>query len=236
MILVAEFEIMRALVCGIEFYRSDLQANSLDETKSVLYKNFGKDMTHNNLQFENASFFTQVKELISKSSRRRINVNLGFSLEKFEQPTFHVMLFDESPAEGTGIGYSEGYALEENGGYDIDTNALTYRPRYSNVRECIYDIVMTSTSNLEVILMQHLLETLMVGMVDHLSLKGMMNIQYAVKPLEIDLDIIPIPTFHRRMQIKFTQDKISSSFFTYPVPPTYPLNIFIGDVNIESVN
>lgn len=235
MLLIPEFEIMRAITCGIDFLRADLATNSLDETKSVLYKNFGTDMVNSPITFEGTSFFQQVKKLIARDSRRGINIALGYSMEKLEIPTFHILLNEETEAPGSGIGNNEGYVYEANGGFDVNTTNLTYRPRYSQQRECLYDIVITSTSNFELIIMSHLLETLITGMLDHLSLKGAQNIQYAVKSLDIDPNILPLPVFHRKFAIKFEQDKIGSSFFTYPIPPTVPLNIKIGEVTIESV-
>jgi hypothetical protein len=236
MLLIPEFELMRAITCGIEFLRSNLLENSADETKSVLYKNFGSDITHNTITFENTSFFQQVKKLIAKDSRRGINISLGYSTEKLEIPTYHIVLNEEGEAPGSGLGSNEGYVFESNGNYDIDTNTLTYRPRYAHQRECMYDIIITSNSNFELILMSHLLETLITGMLDHLSLKGAQNIQYAIKSLDIDPNILPLPVYHRKFAIKFEQDKIGSSFFTYPVFPNVPLDIKIGEVTIESVN
>lgn len=195
-ILIPEHGLVQGLIDIIAYVKADLDANSGDETKSMLYRMFG------GVVFENLDYYEQIKKIITDSQKtqkekRKLKITMGYDFNNNQYPTIAVILpmEQDSPINNT---FAGGEDIRD----DVD-GSLTEQNQQNYSTE--YGYLIISDNPNEVILLYHFVKACLVGFVDTFQQKyHFENIRTSGKDYISRMDIpIPPNAFARVISMHF---------------------------------
>ena len=226
--IIPEVIIHKGIESAKEFIWNDLQENSMDETKSLLYDMFGEDETGERIIIKGFDYFEQSKNILEPSNRREFETFIGYNLSREGNPTVHILLPDERMKEVL-IGDDEGYRLDDYAARTIvrpdGVTPGTYRPTYHRRAECTYHLLITSANYNEVIILYHFLKYVITGMSDHYGLKCLDIPNVGGTDVGFITGIIPTHIYQRKVLFDFSYDFHARSFSTRVISPKVPLGV-----------
>lgn len=203
-LIVPETIILQTIESILAFIERDFNANSLDETKSVLYR-----ILNQNIGLQRYKFYEQSKKVFVSAidNPRRIKANLGFNMQRNGIPTIHV-IFPDDRSGVNGINIDEGY---QDPVYDPISNL--YRVVYSRRFDSNLKIVFTSDNTNEVILAYHLIRAMLIPTINHLSLAGLEQISFSGGDIAINDQLAPLNIYMRELVLNFSYDVNVQNFY-----------------------
>lgn len=202
LVLVPELILYDNLIKLFNFINLDF-ASKVDESDTLLYHMFKTDLTGMNLTFNKVDYFKQAKAMFilrDNDSPRKIEVNIGFNMERAVFPTIHIMMPSESPGVspiGTNTGYDPRIA-GENDGDEFEVYTVGFSAQYS--------LLLTSDNSLEVLLMYIMLKSAFIGIKTQLELDGLQNVVYGGSDLMFNSEFVPSNVYSRNFNVSFAYD------------------------------
>lgn len=206
-ILMPEIIIYKTLISVFDIIKKDFVESS-DVTKTILFDYFGKDGNGDVMKFEQFDYF---KQAVATFVNKKVNVNIGYSLETAEMGCVHILLPNET-GRPMGIGADENYQpyLKE---YEPNGSG-SYRARYNEMFDSTYNLMITSTNTFEVILIYNLIKGAFISLNAHLELAGLRLPKLAGQDIQLQSDLVPSHIFHRSLMLSFVYELIVPDFFS----------------------
>jgi len=225
--LIPELVLQSTVKSLIDLLQSDWLANS-DKTKTILYDLFNKDDNGTLMVLNKFNYFDQARDIFIKNNgeSRRLQVVLGYNLERMGLPTVHILLPNESEGD-VGIGMGQGYLDPE-----FDTDSGTYKRNFTNVFNSTYNLMITSDNSSEVVLIYHALKNLFTAVFEHFELMGLRNIKFGGADLQFNNELVPPTVFHRNLSVSFFYESSVNELLTNKIINNF---IFTGTI-ISSEN
>jgi len=195
--LIPEVILNYTVKTAIEIINLDWESNT-DKTKTILYDLLGKDDNGFKLQLNKFNYFEQGQSIFlkSKGESRRLQVTLGYNIERVGLPTIHILLPQENEKE-KGLGMGEGYQ-----DYEIDEIEGTYKRNFTNVYDSTYSLMITSDNSSEVSLIYHVLKSVLFCSFEHLEHMGIRDPKFGGQDLQFANDLVPTTVFHKNLTIQ----------------------------------
>lgn len=218
MVLIPELIIYDNLIKLFNFINLDFAAHTANEDKSILYQIFKIDINQEDLTFNKTDYYEQAKNVFilrNNDSHRKIEVALGFNMQRASLPTIHIMMPSETPGIspiGTNLGYAG--SLSTNNSHQVHN---VYTVGFS----ASYSLIITSDNSLEVILMYILLKSCFIGIKTQLELSGFQNVQYGGSDLILNMDFVPPGMFTRNFNVNFNYDFCGRDVFETELPVSF---------------
>lgn len=193
--LIPEIALSKILTGLLLLMKVDYQAQ-VDKTNSIL------DDLFKDIIFDKFNFYDQAVNLFTKpkDERRRLEISMGYNLNRATMPTIHIILPSEQPKTAP-IGGNEGYepnwlGIDDNGD-NINAGVFTYE------NQVTYNLLITSDNVMEVILLYNWLKYMFVSIYPHMELSGFRNLMFGGSDLNFDDSLIPNNAFHRNFNMNF---------------------------------
>lgn len=210
---VPEFIIHDGLQKALQFLRQDfLSVGSLTQN-SFLFKLISSInlQKYNFLKESIAVFITDI------GNPRHLEIDLMYNSQVNRVPSIHITTPADSPHQN-GIGMDEGYQEE------LLNNTITptsYQSVFTRRYTGVYDIVITSDNNNEVILIYHVVRALLTSLYFHFQAKGLENISISGQDLTPYQELIPKGSFQRAIRLKLEYESSTLSFETMNIPVSF---------------
>lgn len=201
-VLIPELIIYDNLIKLFNFINIDFAAQT-DEKNTLLYHIFKNDINSANLTFNKTDYYQQAKTIFilrNNDSPRKLEVNMGFNLERAHFPTIHIMMPSESPGMSP-IGTNEGYA-NGIGGTGYGDEYQVYTVGFS----AAYSLLITSDNSLEVLLIYILLKSGFIGLKTQMELDGFQNVTFGGSDLMFNSELMPTNIYSRNFNLNFAYD------------------------------
>lgn len=207
-ILIPEVEIYEVLNIYLDFVIKDYK-DKADKQTTLLWHIFGNrpkisaESPDRPLALGKFNFFTEAVNVIvdgGVEKKRKVEISLGYNLQRASTPTFHIIMPQESPKNAP-IGDNEGYTQ----GVD-DKNKRTYFRTVTQDASVQYTIIITSDNVNEVLILYNFLKACFLGMKMQLELRGFQNLRSGGTDLELRDDMMPTNIFHRSFTMIFDYD------------------------------
>jgi hypothetical protein len=222
MIIIPEVTFFSTLKSILKIIRDDFNANTADESKTILYRSF---KTSGSL--ERYDYYTQLKKIIvtDLDDPREFDFHMGFNMQKVSTPHCHITLPSENAAPN-GLGLDEG-----NADPVFDDLNKEYRKVFTRRYDATYNFTLTSDNSNEVVALYHFLKSVLTQLIDHLELSNLEHVRIAGGDLSINPALVPPNVFMRNISVSFSydiqvQELFTSSFVTKLIfamqPPTLP--------------
>lgn len=201
-VLIPELIIYDNLIKLFNFINIDFISKS-DEADTLLYHIFKTDINSANLTFNKTDYYQQAKAMFilrNSDSPRKLEVNMGFNMERSHFPTVHIMMPSESPGAspiGTNLGYSAGIGGDAEGDeYQVFTVGFS----------AAYSLLITSDNSLEVLLVYILLKSGFIGLKTQMELDGFQNVTFGGSDIMFNSDLMPQNIYSRNFNLNFGYD------------------------------
>ena len=196
---IPELQLYSTIDALIQNVRNDFNS-ATDVTQTYLYQIFGSipDYGHYNF-FKEA----QATLITTEDDDRHLVVRMMFDPERAGIPTIHINMPEETSG-ANGIGVDQGYRsalFNQAEGTYTEVNTRRF--------DSTYNIIVTSDSNFQVIVLYNLLKALLTAVFDHLSLLGLENPILGGQDLQIYGEIVPTNIFMRALTLS-VQNEIST--------------------------
>lgn len=201
-VLVPELIIYDNLIKLFNFINLDFVAQA-DEADTLLYHIFKTDINSANLTFNKTDYYQQSKAMFilrNNDSPRKLEVNMGFNMERAHFPTIHIMMPTETPGMSP-IGTNEGYA-EGIGGAFSSEEYQVYTVSFS----AAYSLLITSDNSLEVLLIYILLKSGFIGLKTQMELDGFQNVTFGGSDMMFNSELMPANIYSRNFNLNFGYD------------------------------
>ena len=191
-----ELVIYQTLENITKFIRDDLKKNADREERTFLYRLLGLDDDGNPMKMNRYNYFKQAKKIFENA--QNLKANFGYNFEAAKIICFHIILPAEQPA-GSSIGEDEGYQTDYGDGGEVQL-------KFTQMFQANYQIMITSDNNSEVNVVYHIYKSLLLALVEHLSLRGLLNPSFSGNDIVFQDDTIPSGIFHRVLNLHFTYE------------------------------
>lgn len=196
MIFIPEINLYKLVNILLEYVRQDLALYRGDLQRSFLYSIF-EDSSYDKFEF-----FKQGSEILNKSSKRRLEVNIGYNLQRAASPTIHIIIpaSDKGQSDGIGLdlGYEEKVSLDGKEGFE--------REVYTRSFQGTYNLLITSENMAEVVFIHALLQALFIGTGQQVELQGFQNLKLSTQDITLQQDLMPVNVYHRIFGLNFNYE------------------------------
>lgn len=178
---------------------NDLPDNEKD--KSILYSLFKHDDNGDVLELDKYDYYTQaVSMIVAKDieNARHLEVGIGYNMQRLAVPTIHVLLPSEAKGRFDSIGTSEGEPASV-----YDPARLAFIITKSKTFATTYHLMITSDNSSEVLTIYYWLRAMFIMFSEHVSLQGLLNMQFSGQDIQMNQDITPPNIFHRNLSVAF---------------------------------
>ena len=223
-VLVPELIIYDNLIKLFNFLRIDFEARA-DEEDTILYQIFKKDVNSLDLTFNKIDYYQQAKSLFisrNNDSPRKLEVGMGFNLERASMPTIHIMMPSESPGVSP-IGTNQGYAASISGEAANEVFNVFTVGFSAN-----YSLILTSNNQLEVMLIYIMLKSGFIGLKTQMELAGFQNVTFGGSDLMFNSEMIPDNIYSRNFNLNFSYDFGGRDIFSIQLPTSISNNPQMG--------
>lgn len=193
-ITMPEVIIYKALENIIKYIRKELNTKT-NEKETILYKLLGVDEDGKSIAMNRYNYFVQAKKMFL--SLENLSVNFGYNFEVAKTLSLHIILPAESPIDAT-IGEDEGYGDEEEDGM--------IQQKFTQMFNSTYQVMITSTNSSEINVIYHVLKSMLIAIVPHLSLMGLLNPKFSGNDIVFQDDLMPSGIFHKVINLSFTYE------------------------------
>jgi len=201
-VLIPELIIYDNLIKLFNFINIDFAAHG-NESDTLLYHIFKTDINSANLTFNKTDYYQQAKTMFilrNNDSPRKLEVNMGFNMERAHFPTIHIMMPTESPGMSP-IGTNQGYAAGI-GGDVVGEEYQVFTVGFS----AAYSLLITSDNSLEVLLTYILLKSGFIGLKTQMELDGFQNVTFGGSDMMFNSDLMPQNIYSRNFNLNFGYD------------------------------
>jgi hypothetical protein len=192
-VLMPEVVLYHTLNSILEIVRNDFNSHQVEDT--ILYHYFAKNECGQDVKWETFHYFEQAKELFVH--KNKIQVNLGYNMEVSDIACIHILLPSES-GQPLGIGADENYI-----GYQENKHQDTYQAIFTEMFDATYNLIITSESTLEVLLIYNLLKASLISLYTHIELSGLRLPKISGQDIQLAGDLVPPHIFHRSLSLNF---------------------------------
>lgn len=166
---------------------------------TILYDLFYKDDNGFPMVMNKFNYLDQAKSIFLRSSGdpRKLQVTVGYNIERNGLPTIHILLPQENESDkgiGMGAGYQPDFIDEEEG---------IFSETFTNVFKSTYNLMITSDNSSEAILIYHALKNVLFSIFEHFELMGLRDPKFGGQDLQFNNDLVPPTVFHRNLLISF---------------------------------
>lgn len=163
-----------------------------EKEQTFLYRVFGGE------KLGGYDYFSNAVSLLTRTNDhpRHVEVHLFFNRERFALPTMHISLPSETSTVDNGIGFDTDY---DNTFFDPELPLVETKTRTFSAQ---YNVVFTSDSTFEVLIMFYWLKACFVGCVDILELNGLQNIVLSAQDIMLNEGIAPPNVFSRALGVQ----------------------------------
>ena len=233
--IVPEIIIYHNINSVLELIKKDY-LDATDKTKTIISRLFTTDDYGMTLRYNRFDYKEQAIKLFvtnqGVNSSRRIEVSMGYNLQRAGLPSIHLTLPDEQ-ADSVGLGMGEGYQDSK-----INETDGTVISNYTAVYRCNYNCIITSDNSSEAVLIYHTLKNLLFGVFPAFELRGLRDIKFSGQDLNFQNDMIPAEIFHRNLSISFFYESTVDSIQMYDMVNKittngYPISLFKEDTPEE---
>lgn len=196
-IVLPEIIIYNALESIIKCIRKDFENNTEDKN-TILYKLLGVDEEGKAVKLNLYDYFKQAKKMFT--SPKNLTVNIGYNWETAKFISLHIILPSETPIDSA-IGEDEGYQTE------IDDNG-NIQEKFCQMFGSNYQIMITSENSNEVNLVYHIMKSMLIAIIPHLSLMGLLNPKLSGNDIMFQEEGMPIGRFQRVINLNFQYELV----------------------------
>lgn len=195
-LIVPEKIVQEVLESAINYIRNDYN-NAANKQDSWLYLLF-----QNTKWASDISMFNTIVEVLNgdADNKKRLEVKLFFDVNRAKEPTIHITLPNEDPAE---LFAGQG---EEDNGYWFNDGTNEFKPNYQYAQSTRFDIGITGNNPLEVILIYHLTKAILLASRSHFELSGMRDIGIGGGDITLNSTFEPQDIFIRVVNFSFKYD------------------------------
>jgi len=215
MVLVPELIIYDNLIKLFNFVSLDFAAHPGAEDKTILWHIFQKDVNDMDLTFNKTDYYQQAKNILilrNNDSPRKIEVGMGFNMERASLPTIHIMMPTETPGVSP-IGTNQGYRPGIGG----DTAQDVYNV-FTVGFSAQYSLIITSDNSLEVLLIYIMLKSGFIGLKTQMELAGFQNVTFGGSDLMFSQEFMPQNVYSRNFNLNFNYDFGGRDIFAIKLP------------------
>lgn len=219
-VLVPELIIYDNLIKLLNFISLDFAAQT-SEQNTILWHIFKNDVNDMNLVFNKTDYFQQAKNIFiarNNDHPRKIEIGMGFNLERASLPTIHIMMPTETPGVSP-IGTNQGYFETIDG-----ANANDLYNVFSVGFSAQYSLIITSDNSLEVLLIYVLLKSGFIGLKTQMELAGFQNVTFGGSDLMFSQEFVPQNVFSRNFNLNFSYDFGGRDIFAVELPTSLSLS------------
>ncbi len=164
--------------------------------RQILTRLFGNDLDSGQaVQFSTYNYYQQAKALFERTAEHPavIGLSQGFNLERAASPHIHILLPGEDmmPSMGLGQGYQP----------DILEETDEIREVYHFTVKANYNVMITSPSASEVILIYHVIRAMLYSLSVHLDALGVRDMKFSGQDLTMGPSSLPENLFYRNLII-----------------------------------
>ena len=192
-ILMPEIVLYNTINSILDIVRSDFNNNQLQDT--ILFHYFGKTECGDNVNWETFNYLEQAKELFV--NKNKIQVNLGYNMSVSDIACIHIMLPSET-GQPLGIGADENYI-----GYQENKHSDTMQAIFTEMFDATYNLIITSESTMEVLLIYNFLKASFISLYTHIELSGLRLPKISGQDIQLQNDLVPPHIFHRSLGLNF---------------------------------
>ena len=195
MIFIPEIRVHKVVSMIVEMVRQDYKDKN-DKKESFLYRVFEDQ------EIEDYNLYDQAVTLFNKnaSDPRELKVRLFFDAQRAELPTIHINLPSENPGDD-GLGTDEGF--EEPIFNDLNKS---YNRVLNRNFQSTYQVIITSSNSLEVVMLYHVLRAAVIGNIPALGVLGFKNLKISGADLILNPNIVPLTVFVRGFSMHFSYE------------------------------
>lgn len=203
MLLTPEIILFNTFKAVIKAVRDDYAANVADNTKSLLYQVlYNNSATTNDGKIQRYNLFEQaVKVFITtEDDLRHLDVNLFFNAKRASIPTLHITLPSEQEKNnslGIGEGINEPLYIPDT------TTPTAYKRTFNRRFTATTNLVITSDNTNEIVLIYHFIRSLIISLMEGLSLTGLENLKLSGGDININTDLVPQGIYSRVIGISY---------------------------------
>lgn len=193
-----------------------------DETKTMLYYLFGKDLLENDIKLETFNYFDQAKQIIIYD---KFNVGIGYNSELAEMGCIHILLPSET-SDGSPIGGNENYQdyLEETEEVDEGEDELVHvTPVFTRSFDSSYSLLISSKNSLQAVVIYQFMKACFISLHEHLELYGLQNIKIGGSDISMDSAFIPTSVYHRSLTLGFSYEVSIARMFKEKLAKNFKL-------------
>lgn len=201
-VLIPELIIYDNLIKLFNFINIDFAAQG-NEQDTILYHIFKTDINAANLTFNKTDYYQQAKAMFvlrNNDSPRKLEVSVGFNMERAAFPCIHIMMPSETPGMSP-IGTNQGYAAGI-GGADPEDLYQVYTVGFT----AAYSLLITSDNSLEVLLIYILLKSGFIGLKTQMELDGFQNVTFGGSDMMFNSELMPANIYSRNFNLNFGYD------------------------------
>lgn len=171
-----------------------------EKDKSILYSLFKHDDNGNVLELDQYDYYTQAVAIITKGveNPRHLEIGIGYNMQRLAVPTIHVLLPSEAKGRFDSIGTSEGEPVSV-----YDPAKLAFVITKSKTFTTTYHLMITSDNSSEVLTIYYWLRAMFIMFSEHVSLQGLLNMQFSGQDIQMNSDVVPPNIFHRNLSVGF---------------------------------
>lgn len=184
----------------LKMITDDFTASPSEEC-TILYNIFKLDDNDDELFYSNFNWYQQAKDLLLRTSKsvRRLELNIGYNLQRAAVPSIHILLPTETKGRFDSIGQSESVPFQKPAVACEDKLWVSKETSHSSV----YHLMITSDNSSEVLIVYYFLKYMFTVLNDHLGLKGLLNLSASGQDVNIQQDLASPHIFHRNFSIQF---------------------------------
>lgn len=174
------------------------------ENCTMLYSMFHTDDNNDRIVYETYDWYNQAKSLLLRNQEkaRRIEVSMGYNLQRIAVPTIHILLPTETKGRYNTLGASE--TVPEISQTCGDKLTIT---KYSS-NSVTYHLMMTSDNSHEVLIMYYFLKYMFNVLAVHFELLGFQNLNFSGQDINMQMDITAPHIFHRNLSMSFDYENV----------------------------
>lgn len=167
---------------------------------TILYSLFKNDDNGNQLKLDKYDYFLQAVALLTKSNEnpRYLEIGIGYNMQRLAMPTIHILLPSENKGRFDSIGTGEG---EPATVYNPDREVFMVNK--SKTFSTTYHFMITSDNSSEVLTIYYWLRTMLIMFSEHVSLQGLLNMQFSGQDIQMNSEMTPPHIFHRNLAVSF---------------------------------
>lgn len=176
---------------------NDWNTNS-DKSQTILSDLFNVDDNGDTLSIDTYNYYTQAQAILLKDTKspRKLEIYIGYNLQRLQVPTIHILMPSESKGNMDTLGdLPDDPAIINNPNQEITTKIKS--------SSAVYNLMITSDNSSEVLIVYYFLKGIMTMYDFHFELSGLRNFTFSGSDIQFQQDLTPNNIFHRNLSVSF---------------------------------